>query len=31
MKSHKTIATVMIVAGSVLVGWASRDIACSGG
>ncbi len=27
MKSHKTIATVMIVAGSVLVGWASRDIA----
>ena len=27
MKSQKTIATVMIVAGSVLVGWASRDIA----
>lgn len=27
MKSQKTIATVMIVAGSVLVAWASRDIA----
>jgi len=27
MKSQKTIATIMIVAGSVLVAWASRDIA----
>ena len=27
MRSQKTIATIMIVAGSVLTGWASRDIA----